>query len=41
VDAHVEWVRSALQTDQGQADRSEAEYDRFEKFGWPFDKKPN
>jgi len=41
VDAHVESVKSALQvTPNGQADRTEAEYGRFEKFGWPFRKPP-
>ncbi len=37
VDAHVESARSALQVapDKVSADRSEAEYGRFEKFGWP------
>jgi prepilin-type N-terminal cleavage/methylation domain-containing protein/prepilin-type processing-associated H-X9-DG protein len=36
VDAHVEKVRSGLQTDGNQADYSDAEAGRFEKFGWPF-----
>jgi hypothetical protein len=41
VDAHVDSTRSALQTtSDGQADRSEAEYGRFEKFAWPFKKAP-
>ncbi|OHB65170.1 MAG: hypothetical protein A2Y76_02345 [Planctomycetes bacterium RBG_13_60_9] len=41
VDAHVESTKSALQqTPDGQADRSNAEYGRFEKFGWPFAKAP-
>ena len=41
VDAHVESTKSALQqTADGQIDRSEAEYGRFEKFGWPFEKAP-
>jgi len=42
VDAHVEPTKSALQTTpDGQADRSEMEYGRFEKFGWPFQKTPS
>jgi prepilin-type processing-associated H-X9-DG protein len=41
VDAHVGPVKSALQqTPDGQPDRSEAEYYRFEKHGWPFRKPP-
>jgi prepilin-type N-terminal cleavage/methylation domain-containing protein/prepilin-type processing-associated H-X9-DG protein len=41
VDGHVGSTKSALQeTPDGQADRSDAEYGRFEKFGWPFSKKP-
>jgi prepilin-type N-terminal cleavage/methylation domain-containing protein len=41
VDAHVESVRSGLATtSDGRADLSEAEYGRFEKFGWPFNKRP-
>ncbi len=41
VDAHVESTKSALQQmPDGQVDRSEAEYGRFEKFGWPFEKTP-
>jgi prepilin-type N-terminal cleavage/methylation domain-containing protein len=41
VDAHVESTKSGLQTGpDGQADRSTAEYGRFEKFGWPFVKTP-
>jgi prepilin-type N-terminal cleavage/methylation domain-containing protein/prepilin-type processing-associated H-X9-DG protein len=41
VDAHVESTKSALQIGpDGQADRSTAEYGRFEKFGWPFVKTP-
>jgi prepilin-type N-terminal cleavage/methylation domain-containing protein len=40
-DSHVGWAKSALQvTPGGQADRSEAEYGRFEKYGWPFKKNP-
>lgn len=39
VDAHVESVRSALKEDT--SDKSEMEYGRFEKFGWPFSKAPN
>jgi len=35
VDAHVEKVRSGLRTIGNQADLSEAEYQRFEKYGWP------
>jgi prepilin-type N-terminal cleavage/methylation domain-containing protein/prepilin-type processing-associated H-X9-DG protein len=41
VDAHVEPTKSALQTTpDNQVDRSELEYGRFEKFGWPFQKTP-
>jgi prepilin-type processing-associated H-X9-DG protein len=42
VDSHVESTKSAGQvTSDGQTeDRSDAEYGRFEKFGWPFSKKP-
>jgi prepilin-type N-terminal cleavage/methylation domain-containing protein/prepilin-type processing-associated H-X9-DG protein len=41
VDAHVESTKSGLQVGpDGQADRSTAEYGRFEKFGWPFEKAP-
>ncbi|UCD53499.1 MAG: prepilin-type N-terminal cleavage/methylation domain-containing protein [Phycisphaerales bacterium] len=36
VDAHVDKVRSGLQTIDNQADRSDAEGGRFEKYGWPF-----
>jgi prepilin-type N-terminal cleavage/methylation domain-containing protein/prepilin-type processing-associated H-X9-DG protein len=39
VDAHVEKVRSGLQTDGNQAIYDDAEDYRFEKYGWPF-KKP-
>jgi prepilin-type processing-associated H-X9-DG protein len=35
VDAHVEQVRSGLQTKGGAVDLSDAEFGRFEKFGWP------
>ncbi len=36
VDAHVEPVKSGLQvTADNQADRSTAEFGRYEKFGWP------
>jgi prepilin-type N-terminal cleavage/methylation domain-containing protein/prepilin-type processing-associated H-X9-DG protein len=36
VDAHVEKVRSGLQTVDNGADYSDAEGGRFEKYGWPF-----
>ena len=38
VDAHVEKVRSGLQTDGNRADYADAEGGRFEKYGWPFNK---
>jgi len=42
VDAHVDSVKSALQTTpDGQADRSAAEYGRFERLSWPFNKPPS
>ena len=42
VDSHVESTTSALKTtSDDQADREELEYGRFEKFGWPFDKRPS
>jgi len=34
VDAHVQEVRSALKSDD-LSDRSEMEFGRFEKYGWP------
>jgi prepilin-type N-terminal cleavage/methylation domain-containing protein/prepilin-type processing-associated H-X9-DG protein len=42
VDGHVGSTKSALQVapDGVTADRSEAEYGRFEKYGWPFKKTP-
>ena len=41
VDAHVESTKSALQTtSDNQVDREALEYGRFEKFGWPFEKRP-
>jgi len=41
VDGHVEPVKSALQyAPDGQIDLEDAEYGRFEKFGWPFKKAP-
>lgn len=41
VDAHVESAKSASQvTSDGQRDLTEAEYGRFEKFGWPKNKAP-
>ena len=36
VDALVEEVRSGLQTIDNQADYSNAEGERLEKYGWPF-----
>ncbi len=41
VDSHVEKVRSGLQTDGNRSDYSEAEFDTFEKYGWPFKKPPS
>ena len=38
VDAHVQEVRSALKKDT--SDRSEMEFGRFEKYGWPFKDPP-
>ncbi len=38
VDAHVQEVRSALKKDTN--DRSEMEFGRFEKYGWPFKEPP-
>jgi len=41
VDAHVESTKSALQiTSDNRTDISAAEYGRFEKFSWPFNKAP-
>ena len=42
VDAHVEQTKSALleSPEQPQGDKSNAEYGRFEKFAWPFNKAP-
>jgi len=41
VDAHVESTKSALQiTPDNRADISAAEYGRFEKFAYPFNKAP-
>jgi prepilin-type N-terminal cleavage/methylation domain-containing protein/prepilin-type processing-associated H-X9-DG protein len=38
VDAHVEWVRSGLQVapDGVTPDRTNLEFGRYEKFGWPY-----
>ena len=38
VDAHVDKVRSALKTDP--RDKSEMEFGKYEKFGWPHKKAP-
>jgi len=38
VDAHVEKVRSALK--ENPSDKSDMEWGKFEKYGWPFTKRP-
>jgi hypothetical protein len=42
VDAHVESVKSGLQVmpDGVTAARSTADFGRYEKFAWPFEKTP-
>lgn len=39
VDAHVQEVRSALGDDP--SDKSQMEFGKYEKYGWPFKKRPN